>query len=1102
MESFRHFLSLACSIVLVNVVSCSVGPVFINPAAPTQTSQTAPITNQENYVTQTVYGFLDFTTTIGNTVMVFSPQSASAAAVKESLKANEVVNVIDTTPNIIKDINILPSKTQTSNENKISQSIKDISSIVQAVSPVSSKLEIKSSPLTKINVIEGKSSEINIVKPNTLNPSISSQVHVLEASSSKDNSPASKNIISKIEIIGPSQPVSIVSSTVEVIENVKQTPLLSSIVEVKSEEEPAVIIGNNIGEPEYDFLSRQPSEVVEETYKVINLKPSSKFHLKPRPSADVKNKAAAAAAVTKRADSSHPTGLVTKLGGTVVKDGTTTVHETSVIGTYISGKYAQVLQSTSHIYNHPKGGKINPSPTLRILKTAAPSLSKGNKHHRHLEPTPAGGSIDESASISAEYNSQQNSIKSTRKPSGSGSGYKQRFKNRQKEPEDESSNSSSGSEQEAAPQPSYKKKNRSQSRNSKQNTSHRPQKFGRNSRKSTTSSSVHSEEATSAPPPSKRYQSRKNRNRSNGSVSSSSSENTSSSGGFSRRGYKPRVQTSTVEQVSATTSLYKFKLNRSPGRWQYKTTPKPRIAIRKQNEDAIANNETLGGTTLSSLEDVSSPAQDNSAAVLTPQARSDDVDGLEGSESIASIIDDESSKENKLDTPAFPIETIKVEISTPPDFKDIYYEIATIKSPYTFQIGSVKNTRYITVTSTFEKSLVNSQEATISATAAATEPLTENILATSSNYAKDNNFLDSSVATLPPIYLASDMETPPLETLTETFSTTQTMLKTHILPVVRNGSDTTSSTLVQTYLVTRLVTATKTLPPMEAYQFIPSKTLNEFNSHLDEAGSELHLELEFGDQNEQDDGSQTKRVFPPDLDLANIGSDFDLSDVDKSKKLDGHLRLKKAHAPSQFNKPLANDLIQQQQQQPNLNPDQLQQLALLRLLNPAAAGAAQAQVITTSKPIIKIETLYESHIIPVTQGQNTILSTISKIKGTVTKTDFEFGTSTIVPALPAIPPVPINPINPINPLNPLFPQAQPQFAVTSSPVVQSTVVTQTDSKILKLTFGAKTAYTTVYSTKVVPTVVTTYMTASVPVQPTAAYPGFFPAPYPAFPFVG
>lgn len=37
-----------------------------------------PANGQEanNFLTQTVYGFLDFTTTIGNTVMVFSPHSA------------------------------------------------------------------------------------------------------------------------------------------------------------------------------------------------------------------------------------------------------------------------------------------------------------------------------------------------------------------------------------------------------------------------------------------------------------------------------------------------------------------------------------------------------------------------------------------------------------------------------------------------------------------------------------------------------------------------------------------------------------------------------------------------------------------------------------------------------------------------------------------------------------------------------------------------------------------------------------------------------------------------------------------------------------------
>lgn len=136
--------------------------------------------------------------------------------------------------------------------------------------------------------------------------------------------------------------------------------------------------------------------------------------------------------------------------------------------------------------------------------------------------------------------------------------------------------------------------------------------------------------------------------------------------------------------------------------------------------------------------------------------------------------------------------------------------------------------------------------------------------------------------------------------------------------------------------------------------------------------------------------------------------------------------------------------------------------------------------------------MYESLVIPVTTAGNTILSTISKVLGTVTKTDYEFGTSTIAPAPLPLPPVPVNP---------LFPQ--PQFAVTSSPIIQSTLVTQTDSKILKLTFGAKTAYTTIFSTKVVPTLLTTYMTASVPVQPTAAtFPGFFPAPYPGYPFVG
>jgi len=117
---------------------------------------------------------------------------------------------------------------------------------------------------------------------------------------------------------------------------------------------------------------------------LINLRPSSKVHHKPR--------------ATPRRDKENPTGLVTKLGGTIVKDGLTTVHETSVIGTYINGKYAQVLQSSSRILTAPvvpvADGKIRPSNTNRILKTIGPQHGKLKPQ---LEPTPTHQQQDESS---------------------------------------------------------------------------------------------------------------------------------------------------------------------------------------------------------------------------------------------------------------------------------------------------------------------------------------------------------------------------------------------------------------------------------------------------------------------------------------------------------------------------------------------------------------------------------------------------------------------------------------------------------------------------------------------------------------------------------
>lgn len=236
------------------------------------------------------------------------------------------------------------------------------------------------------------------------------------------------------------KPTIILSSHVEIksdtqtevpsLPEVRPPQVMSSIVEVLSSSEdvePVLQVENNIGEPEYDFLSRQPSEFAEETFRVHNIKPTnSKAAPKSRQTTEAKKQNA------NRNDSIHPTGLVTKLGGTVVKDGATTVHETSVIGTYISGKYAQVLQSTSHIFhNNNAKPKIAPTSSLRILKTAAPHIPK-NKHV--IEPTPAKPTSTETNSLPIDelYGNapSPNLVRASRRPATNSGSFKNRFRNR------------------------------------------------------------------------------------------------------------------------------------------------------------------------------------------------------------------------------------------------------------------------------------------------------------------------------------------------------------------------------------------------------------------------------------------------------------------------------------------------------------------------------------------------------------------------------------------------------------------------------------------------------------------------------------------------
>lgn len=244
-------------------------------------------------------------------------------------------------------------------------------------------------------------------------------------------------------------------------------------------------VENNINDPEYEFLSREPSELTEETYRPPapnNKIPNSKYNLKSRANQEHGKKLQTAQVAQPRSDDIHPTGLVTKLGGTVVKDGMTTVHETSVLGTYISGKYAQVLQSTSHIYNGNGNGnkpKIAPTHSLRVLKTAAPHIPKKTPHV--VESTSAVKSTApasvENEEVDEIYSNspKQNLVRTSRRPAVSPNSFKNRLRsNRPASAKDDTDYTDTGSQATSAEittsapiTPATYKKNRSPNKSQK-----------------------------------------------------------------------------------------------------------------------------------------------------------------------------------------------------------------------------------------------------------------------------------------------------------------------------------------------------------------------------------------------------------------------------------------------------------------------------------------------------------------------------------------------------------------------------------------------------------------------------------------------------------
>lgn len=199
---------------------------------------------------------------------------------KTSPKPETTTTVIETKPPTTNPpLEIKPSKAESPPKTSEKKSIVDK---VKEPTKKSSQVEIKVSPPTA--AVYSSIVEVRGGPAQDKTPEIYSKVEVREGSAAV--------LSTKVEVkVAPSSVVEVKSSEVNVVDgsdvdrkkklpepivNVKvgdgvpkPVSILSSKVEVISSSDEPAISGNNLDSPaEYDFLSRQPSEVVDETYRV------------------------------------------------------------------------------------------------------------------------------------------------------------------------------------------------------------------------------------------------------------------------------------------------------------------------------------------------------------------------------------------------------------------------------------------------------------------------------------------------------------------------------------------------------------------------------------------------------------------------------------------------------------------------------------------------------------------------------------------------------------------------------------------------------------------------------------------------------------------
>ncbi|KAG0720647.1 hypothetical protein GWK47_048101 [Chionoecetes opilio] len=975
-------------------------PVVMARAVASSTPEAAAIrpSSRGAYFTKTVYGFLDFTTTVGSTVMVFTPQSTADEPTTTSSRKSPSARKVPPTGRSAKPAPTptLPQLSVTTRpptpDPKLSPHVSSTlessffeptttlaleelfsatprapepqpQSKVQTATPKPKSTEPARRPFAFRNRDKNSESSTGSRRRLDLNYYLTRKKTQPERRRlggstlvpiTVEGTGTLTALATRVDPASPPSPLPLATPSEVVVSATQGFASLSVIGPFST------AINNELGQVSqyYDFLSSEVPLQASHTYDLLDVDDTA---------------------------SSFPTGLVTKMGGTIVSDGHTTKHETSVIGTYIEGKYAQVLKSTSHI--------IHNTPTLPMAVLSSPTLSPEYETVKSVIQGSATQFITpevaSSLPLESLFSDQTSGNRDSRTTQDSDSFIQARLR-------------SALSKRRGSHDSSFQTRPRAHDDPFlDEEETHDLQKSGTNLRPSFKLFRATSIRKT----PDVRTSVRRAQE-----VSTQYAQSPEPEARTFRPRYKPTA--TPTRRFAATRATRPTRLRPSASGPKRPLRPasrfRPGASLRPK------------------------PTGIRRPAVPEPEYKQQQQ---RPRESLSELIYQPSNDEPLPATGA--PETLAVTTTTIAyEGSDVLVELATVRSLHTFRVGTTKNTRHVTFTKTFTLEILPTATPELELDAPTTAPIDDPLYETP----LFENILDSGsreIYTLPPIELAASDIGVFLETVTETFSTTEVMEQTSVLPVVQAGG-TTFHTLTQTYHITRVVTAFKTMPPLQAFSFIPENSLNEFNGQLLAEGSENDEALLPGEVELDPNGE----VLARDPSLAQLaGGQFNPEAMEQQlhPELIAALQQRQQQQNQQQKQtaqqvnPLggAPQLLSGQLSAPvdpsvatpGLTPEQVQQLAYLRLLNPYGFGG-----------------------FPQMQGS---------MQG-------------------------------------------PSTTVTSSPVTITTDITTTSTRVFRVIFNARPIMTTISSVETVHTTLTTFSTSTVTITPSLG--GGFPFAFPASPF--